>query len=35
MGQAMMVVLMMPELLEQIFALLSRKDLKAAVLVCK
>merc|ERR1719447_8106 len=30
-----MAVLLIPELLEQIFALLSRKDLKAAVLVCK
>ena len=31
----MMAVLLIPELLERIFALLSRKDMKAAVLVCK
>jgi len=35
MGQAMMTVLLMPELLELIFALLSRRDMKAVVLVCK
>ena len=35
MGQAMMTVLLMPELLERIFARLSRKDMKAVVLVCK
>ena len=35
MAQAMKAVLLMPELLERLFALLSRKDMKTAVLVCK
>ena len=35
MVQAIMTVLLMPELLERIFGLLSRKDMKAAVAVCK
>ena len=35
MVQAIMTVLLMPEMLERIFGLLSRKDMKAAVAVCK